>query len=152
MQIAIASDHGGFGLKEEIKKYLGEEGLSYRDFGCGSEQSCDYPDFGLPAAESVRDGKCDKGILICKSGIGMSMAANKVKGIRAALCHTPEIARKSRQHNDSNILVMAAQVVDWEAAKEIIDIWLDTDFEEGRHQGRLDKINNYEKGTGFGNR
>ena len=145
MQIAIASDHGGFGLKEEIKRYLGKKGLSCQDFGCGSQESCDYPDFGFPAAESVRDGKCEKGILICKSGMGMSMVANKVKGIRAALCHTPEIARKSRQHNNANILVMAAVVVGPDTAKEIIDVWLTTGFEGGRHQRRLDKIDRYEE-------
>lgn len=134
MKIAIGSDHGGYNLKEEIKKYLK---VPYKDFGCDSEESCDYPDYGLAVSKAVAKGEYDRGILICKTGIGMSIVANKVKGIRAALCHTPEIAKKSREHNDANILVLAADVVN---PREIIDIWLKTEFLGGRHKRRIDKI------------
>ena len=144
MQIALGSDHGGYRLKEEIKKYLGTTGYSYEDFGCISSGSCDYPDFGFKAAESVSSGECDKGILICKSGIGMSIVANKVKGIRAALCNTPSLAEKSRKHNDANILVLSAEYIDTNSAKQIVNIWFNTQFEGERHQSRLDKISDYE--------
>lgn len=137
MKIAIGSDHGGYKLKEEIKKYLK---VSYKDFGCDSEESCDYPDYGFPVSKAVAKGEYDRGILVCKTGIGMSIVANKVKGIRAALCHTPEIAKKSREHNDANILVLAAELVDLAIAKKIIDIWLNTEFSGGRHKRRIDKI------------
>lgn len=144
MKIAIGSDHGGYNLKIRIEEYLKEKNIIFKDYGCDSDQSCDYPEFGLRAAEEVSKGNCDRGILICKSGIGMSIVANKVKGIRAALCQTPEIAKKSREHNDSNILVMAAEVVDLDTAKKIVDMWMETDFEGGRHQRRIDIITEYE--------
>lgn len=137
MQIAIGSDHGGYKLKEEIKKYLDRKGYAYKDFGCDSEDSCDYPDYGFPVAKAVAGREYDRGILVCRSGIGMSIVANKVNGIRAALCHTPDIAKKSREHNDANILVLAAETVGFE---KIIDIWLKTEFLGGRHKRRIEKI------------
>lgn len=137
MQIAIGSDHGGYKLKEEIKKYLDRKGYAYKDFGCDSEESCDYPDYGFPVAKAVAGREYDRGILVCRSGIGMSIVANKVNGIRAALCHTPDIAKKSREHNDANILVLAAETVGFE---KIIHIWLKTEFLGGRHKRRIEKI------------
>lgn len=137
MRIAIGSDHGGYKLKIEIKKYLDKKGYIYKDFGCDSEESCDYPDYGFPVAKGVADKEYDRGILICKSGIGMSIVANKVKGVRAALCHTPDIAKKSREHNDANVLVLSSETMDFE---KIIDIWLKTEFTGGRHKRRIDKI------------
>lgn len=145
MQIAIGSDHGGYTLKEEIKGYLENNGYTYKDFGCNSSESCDYPDFGFSVAEAVSGGEFTRGILICKSGLGMSMVANKVKGIRAALCHTSELAEKSRRHNDANILVLGADFTDPLTARLIINTWLNTEFEGGRHQSRIDKITKYEK-------
>lgn len=145
MQIAIGSDHGGYELKENIKKFLKSKNILYKDFGCNSNLSCDYPDYGFPAAESVASGENDLGILICRSGIGMSIVANKVKDIRAALCNTPEIAKKSRQHNNSNILVLAADMVTDDTAEDIVKVWLDANFEGDRHKKRLDKITKYEK-------
>lgn len=137
MKIAIGSDHGGYKLKEEIKKYLDKKGYIYKDFGCDSEESCDYPDYGFPVAKAVARREYDRGILICKSGIGMSMVANKVKGVRAALCNTPSIAKKSREHNDANVLVLSGETMD---SKKIVDIWLRTEFLGGRHKRRIDKI------------
>lgn len=145
MRIAIGSDHGGYELKEEMKKYLENNGYTYKDFGCNSSENCDYPDFGFPVAKAVSRGKFDRGILICKSGLGMSIVANKVKGIRAALCHTPELAEKSRSHNDANILILGAEFTDPLTARLIVNTWLNTKFEGGRHQNRIDKINKYEK-------
>ena len=145
MQIAIGSDHGGYTLKEEVKEYLGNNEYTYKDFGCNSLESCDYPDFGFSVAEAVNRGEFDRGILICKSGIGMSIVANKVKGIRAALCHTPEMAEKSRRHNDANILVLGAEFTDVLTARLIINTWINTKFESGRHQDRINKITKYEK-------
>ena len=145
MQIALGSDHGGYSLKEEIKKYLKNNGYTYKDFGCNSLQSCDYPDFGFPVAEAISCGEFEKGILICKSGLGMSIVANKVKGIRAGLCNTPELAEKSRLHNNANILVLGASFTDPLTARLIVDTWLRTKFEGGRHQNRIDKITKYEE-------
>lgn len=140
MRIAIGSDHGGYILKSGIKKYLDKKNISYKDFGCDSEEPCDYPDYGFPVAKAVSNEEFKKGILICKSGIGMSIVANKVKGIRAALCHTPDVAKKSREHNDSNILVLSAEATDLNTSKKIMDIWLTTEFTGGRHKRRIDKI------------
>jgi len=145
MRIAIGSDHGGYKLKEDIKKYIVEKGYTYKDFGCNSEESCDYPDFGFSAAEAVSKGEFDRGVLICKSGIGMSIVANKVKGIRAALCYNADVARKSREHNNSNVLVLSADEVSINTAKDILNVWLSTNFTEGRHIRRIDKITQYEK-------
>ncbi|MBM4400222.1 MAG: ribose 5-phosphate isomerase B [Candidatus Cloacimonetes bacterium] len=138
MIIAIASDHAGFCLKEDIKKALPQ--IEWTDFGAFSKDSVDYPDTGYPAAKAVAEGTCDKGILICGSGIGMSIVANRIPGIRAALCNTVEIAKLSRLHNDANILVLAGRFSPTPLALEIVNTWLDTDFEGGRHQTRLNKI------------
>lgn len=143
MKIALASDHAGFKLKELIKDILREHEIV--DFGAYSLESIDYPDAGFKAAEAVSEGKCSKGILICGSGIGMSIVANKVPGIRAALCQTIQFAQLSRMHNDANILVLSGRFISEYLAKDIINVWLNTEFEDGRHQKRIDKISNYEK-------
>lgn len=140
MKIAIGSDHGGYALKEEIKKYFDIKGISYKDFGCNSEESCDYPDYGFAVALAVAGGEYERGILICRSGIGMSIVANRVKGIRAALCYNMDVAQKSREHNDANILVLPADTIRLDDAKEMTDIWLETEFAGGRHKRRIDKI------------
>ncbi|MDP8246988.1 MAG: ribose 5-phosphate isomerase B [Candidatus Tritonobacter lacicola] len=145
MKIAIGSDHGGYGLKEEIKRKLEEKGIEILDCGCFSEESCDYPDFAEKVARAVGSGEVERGILVCKTGIGMAIAANKVTGVRAANCRTVDDARLSRQHNDSNVLALGAGVVDPARAKEIVDTWLETPFEGGRHQKRVDKISGMEK-------
>jgi len=138
MKIAIASDHAGFELKEVVKEFLKD--YEVIDFGAFSEESVDYPDTGFEAAIQVASGKCEKGILICGSGIGMSIVANKVPGIRAALCQTKQFAELSRKHNNANILVLSGRFISKYLAKEIIETWLDTEFDGGRHQKRLDKI------------
>lgn len=140
MKIALASDHAAFAMKEFIKSILQNKNIEYKDFGTHSEESCDYPDYGKPAAESVASGECDRGIFVCGTGLGMSMVANKVKGIRATLCHNEFTAEMSRKHNDSNVLVVGARVIDNEMAERILNIWLETEFERGRHQRRVDKI------------
>ena len=141
MKISIASDHGGYVLKEAVKKHLIEKGIEVVDFGTDSLASCDYPDFGKPAAEAVAEGKVDKGILICTTGIGMSMLANKIKGIRAALCADTVSARLSREHNDANILVMGAGIVGEILAMSIVDTFLNTEFSnEEKHIRRINKI------------
>jgi len=141
MKIALGSDHGGYQLKENMKKYLKEQNIEYVDFGCQSEKSVDYPDVGFKVAIEVKKGKYNKGILICGTGIGMSVIANKVRGIRAALCNNEFIARCSREHNDSNILVLGGRVIGPGLAKAIVKIWLDTKFsQEERHINRLNKI------------
>ncbi len=143
MKIAIASDHAGYDLKERIKELLTEYEIV--DFGSENSDSMDYPDTGFEAAESVANGDCERGILICGSGLGMSIVANKVAGIRAALCQTKQFAKLSRLHNNSNILILSGRLISEYLAKEIIEVWLNTEFEGGRHQKRLDKITNYEK-------
>ena len=143
MKIAIASDHAGFDLKEKIKKNLTE--YEVIDYGPENSNSMDYPDTGLKAAKAVSNGDCERGILICGSGLGMSIVANKVPGIRAALCQTKQFAQLSRLHNNSNILVLSGRFISIHLAKEIIDVWFNTEFEGERHQKRLDKISNYER-------
>lgn len=144
MRIALGSDHGGFTLKEEIKKYLNEKGMEYKDFGTHTTDSCDYPDIALPAARAVASGEYDRGILICGTGIGIGIAANKVHGIRAALCHDTFSARASREHNNANILTMGERVIGRGLAMDIVDIWLKTEFTGGRHQRRVEKIHEIE--------
>lgn len=144
MKVAIASDHGGVQLRQEIKKLLDDLEIEYEDFGCECETSVDYPDYALPVAEKVANGEFDRGILICGTGIGMSIAANKVKGIRCALVHDVFSARATREHNDSNILAMGARVIGPGLACEIAKVWLTTDFTGGRHERRINKINEYE--------
>ena len=138
--IALGSDHGGFDLKERVKAYLDREGIPYQDYGCHSKESCDYPVFGKAAAEAVASGVCEKGIVICTTGIGISIAANKVRGIRCALCSDPLSAEMTRRHNDANMLAMGAGIIGQNLAMDIVDTWLATEFEGGRHQRRVDKI------------
>lgn len=144
--IAIACDHAALELKAEVIKLLEDRGLAYEDFGTYTADSCHYPIFGARAAQAVASGKCDRGILICGTGIGMSLVANKVKGIRCALCSDSYSARMTRAHNDSNMLAMGARVIGVEVAKEIVAAWLDTPFEGGRHQARIDMITALENG------
>ena len=143
--IAIACDHGAFALTEKLKKHLEAKGLEYKDFGTHSLDSCDYPDFAGPAAEAVAAGECDRGIVLCTTGIGVSITANKVKGIRCALLSDVMSARLTRQHNDTNMMAIGAGVVGEMLALEIIDTWLGTEFEGGRHQRRVEKLMAYEK-------
>ncbi len=136
--IALACDHSALELKEEVKKLLEARGEDYKDFGTYTADSCHYPVFGARAARAVADGTCEKGIVICGTGIGISLAANKVKGIRCALCMDAYSARMSRAHNDANMLALGARVMGVEVAKMIVEEWLDTPFEGGRHQTRID--------------
>lgn len=146
--IAVGSDHGGYALKQQILRYLKENGFEYKDYGCFSEQSVDYPDFALPVAEAVAGGEAERGILVCGTGIGVSIAANKVPGVRAALCHDCFSAKATREHNDSNVLTMGERVIGSGLALEIVDIWLHTPYAGGRHQARIDKITAIEKKYG----
>jgi len=143
--IAVGSDHGGFNLKTEILKYLEEKGYQARDFGTCDCTSVDYPDFGLAVAEAVKSGECEKGIIVCGTGLGISMAANKVPGIRAAVCTDTYMARMSREHNNANILALGERVVGVGLALDIVEIWLNTEFLGGRHKTRVDKISDIEK-------
>lgn len=145
MKVAIASDHGGLNIRAEIKSLLEELNIEYEDFGCECSTSVDYPDYALPVAEKVASGEFEKGILVCGTGIGMSIAANKVKGIRCALVHDTFSAKATRQHNDSNVLAMGERVIGPGLAREIAQVWLGTDYEGGRHQNRIGKIDQYEK-------
>ncbi|RLG09758.1 ribose 5-phosphate isomerase B [Candidatus Pacearchaeota archaeon] len=145
MKIGIGSDHRGFELKEKLKKYLIEKGFEVKDFGVFSSDSVDYPDIAFPLSEEVSKGKLDYGILMCYTGIGMSISANKVKGIRAALCVDEQRAELSRRHNNANILVLPAGFIDFEKAKKICDIFFKTNFEGGRHLRRIEKISKYEE-------
>ena len=138
--IAIACDHGGYALKETVKKHLLELGYEVRDFGTDSLDSCDYPDYAAPAAQAVADGTCEKGIVICTTGIGVSIVANKINGIRCALCSDILSAEMTRRHNDTNMLAMGAGIVGSNLALAIVDKWLTTEFEGGRHQRRVDNI------------
>lgn len=140
MKIALGADHGGFELKEEIKKHLEEKGFEIKDFGTYSTNSCDYPDYALPVAEAVAKKEFDFGILICGTGIGIGIAANKVPGIRAALCSDTFSAHATRQHNDANILTMGARVVGPGLALDIVDTFLSAKFEGDRHIKRIAKI------------
>jgi ribose 5-phosphate isomerase B len=144
MKIAIASDHGGIHIKEEIKALLEDIGFDYEDFGCHCSDSVDYPDYALPVAEKVAKGEFDRGILVCGTGIGMSITANKVKGIRCALVHDTFSAKATRQHNDSNILAMGERVIGPGLAREVAQVWLETEFEGGRHERRIAKITDLE--------
>ena len=138
--IAIASDHGGYALKEHIKAYLAAKGIPCQDFGTHSTDSCDYPVFGKAAAEAVASGQCEKGIVICTTGIGISITANKVKGIRCALCADSLSAEMTRRHNDANMLAMGAGIVGKNLAENIVDTFLNTQFEGGRHERRVNAL------------
>jgi len=144
--IALASDHLGIGLKKEIMALLGEMGLPYTDCGTHTDESCDYPVFAARASRAVAAGQCERGILICGTGVGISLAANKMPGIRCAVCSEPYSAVYSRLHNDTNMLAMGARVVGAELAKMIARMWLTADFEGGRHQRRVDQITALERG------
>ena len=138
--IAIGSDHAGYRLKEKIKDTLEKTGYVIKDFGAFSEESVDYPDFAHPISDAIRRKEFDTGILICGSGNGINMVANKHQGIRSALCWNKDIAVLARQHNDANIIALPARFIDEQLAKEIVDVFLNTDFEGGRHQNRVNKI------------
>ena len=143
--IAIASDHGAYALKEHIKAYLTAKGIICKDFGTSSTESCDYPVFGRAAAEAVASGECEKGIVLCTTGIGISITANKVKGIRCALCADSFSAEMTRRHNDANMLAMGAGIVGPNLAERIVDVFLSTGFEGGRHQRRVNLITDMER-------
>lgn len=144
--IAIASDHGGYDLKIEIMKYLTSQKLEFNDFGsCDGKSSVDYPDYGKTVAEAVSSGDFEKGIIICGTGIGISITANKVTGIRAALCTDSYMAKMSREHNDTNILALGGRVVGIGLALDIVETWLNTSFSGGRHKIRVDKISAVEE-------
>jgi ribose 5-phosphate isomerase B len=145
MKVAIGCDHAGSALKNEITPVLKELNIAWEDFGTNNEDSVDYPDFGEKVSELVSKGKADRGILICGTGIGMSIVANKFPGVRAALVHETFSAKMSRLHNDANLLVLPGRIIDGKVAAEIIKVWFSTSFEGGRHQRRLDKISAIEK-------
>ena len=138
--IGLASDHAGYTLKQHVKDYLKAHRIKFHDYGTYSEESCDYPDFGHALAKGIEEGECEKGIAVCGSGEGISMTLNKHQGIRAALCWIPEIAHLARQHNDANVLVMPGRFITDEEADAIMDEYLSTDFEGGRHARRVAKI------------
>lgn len=140
MTIAIGADHAGFELKQYIKNCLEEKGYTVEDFGTYSTESVDYPDFAAVTARSVADGKAEMGILVCGSGIGVNITANKIRGIRAANCLTTEMAALSRQHNNANVLTLGSRLVDEKTAEEIVTTFLTTPFEGGRHENRVNKI------------
>ena len=140
MKISMGCDHGGYLLKEHVKKYLIEKGHEIVDCGCNSLDSCDYPQFGAAAARAVASGECERGIVVCTSGIGISISANKVKGIRCALCSEPLSAEMTRRHNNANMLAMGAGMIGPNMAERLVDVFLNTEFEGGRHQRRVDGI------------
>ena len=140
MKIAMASDHGGLDLKNRVKQYLEECGHQVVDFGTYTADSCDYPDFARPCAEAVANGSCERGIVVCTTGIGVSIVANKVKGVRCALCTNSDMATMTRRHNNANVLAMGQRYVDFDTAKQIVKAFLSTPFDGGRHQRRVDNI------------
>jgi len=144
MRIAIASDHAGFRYKQEIKGYLAAEGHAIRDFGTDSTESCDYPEFIMPAARAVASGECDRGIVLGGSGNGEAMAANRIRGVRCALCWDATTARLAREHNDANMISMGERLVSLEDALEIVAVWLRTDFDGGRHLRRIGMLDEAE--------
>ncbi len=145
VKIAIGSDHGGFKLKEEIKKLLSGEAVEFKDFGTYSEDAVDYPDISYAVANAIQKGEFDRGILICGTGIGIGIAANKLPGIRAALCHDTFSARASREHNNANILTMGERIIGPGLARDIVKVWLTAEFAGGRHLKRVEKICQIEK-------
>ena len=140
MKVAVARDHGGFALKEKVKEHLIERGFDVEDLGTHSEESVDYPVYGKACGEAVASGKADLGVVVCGTGIGISIAANKVKGIRCGLCTSVEMAHLTKQHNNANILALGGRTTEPELALKIVDEWLDTEFEGGRHQRRVDML------------
>jgi len=148
--IALGCDHGGFSLMREVIRYLDEKNLPYKNFGTFTEESCDYPAIAEPVSRAVADGQCDRGILICGTGIGMSIAANKFAGIRAALCGDVYSAEMTRRHNDANILALGARVIGAGLALKIVEVFLSTPFEGGRHSRRVSMLANLEKNNAVG--
>ena len=142
MKIAVASDHGGFALKEVIVKYLEEAGYEVNNLGTYSEDSVDYPEYGKKCAEAVVSGEAQRGIVVCGTGIGISIAANKVKGARCALCTSTHMAEMTRRHNDANMIALGGRTTEEALALDIVKTWLDTEFEGGRHQRRVDMLDN----------
>lgn len=140
MRIALASDHAGYELKKQVLDFLGRKGIEFEDFGCGPDERVDYVDYGEKAIGSVLAGACDRAILVCGTGLGMALVANKHKGIRATPCWDEYVAEVSRSHNDSNCLALGGRVLPFDEALHYVHIWLKTEFEGGRHQVRLDKI------------
>lgn len=140
MIVAVAGDHGGFALKQRIREHLIERGIKIADLGTDSEESVDYPEFGKACAQAVASGKADRGIVICGTGIGISIAANRIRGIRCGLCTSVEMAELSRKHNNANMLAMGGRITSVEDAIRITDAWLDTEFEGGRHSRRVDML------------
>ncbi len=145
MKIAMASDHGGFALKEQLRQYVESKGHEVKDLGCYSPDRADYPDYGIACGEAVVKGEADRGIVVCGTGIGISIAANKVKGVRCALCTDPVMARLCREHNNANVLSLGERIVGLELAKGIVDAFLDTQAEGGRHVERVAKITAYDE-------
>lgn len=145
MKLAIGSDHGGFAYKEDLKPFIESLGHEVTDMGCESTASVNYAEYAIDVAEKVAAGEYDRGIVICGTGVGVSIAANKVKGVRCALCGDVVTARLTRAHNDSNVLAMGARIIGFEVAKEIVREWLTTPFDGGRHQARIDSISEYEQ-------
>lgn len=137
---AIGSDHGGYALKQEIMKHLSERGIAYRDYGTYSDESCDYPDYGEAVGRAVASGECERGIVVCGTGIGISIAANKVRGVRCALCGDCFSAQMAREHNDANVLALGARVLGPGLALKIVDTFLDSSFAGGRHERRVAKL------------
>ncbi|OUM97613.1 MAG: ribose 5-phosphate isomerase B [Paenibacillaceae bacterium ZCTH02-B3] len=152
MKIAIGCDHHGYELKEAVKRYLLENGVEVEDFGCHSREETDYPDVAFNVAEEIRTGRMDRGILICGTGIGMAIAASKVPGVRAALCHDTYSAERSRKSNNAQILTMGAKVIGIEAAKKVVDAWMRSEFEGGNSERKVNKIMQREKEYLGGNR
>ena len=150
--IALACDHGGFDLMQVVKKHLGDNGYTYKDFGAYSAESCDYPDTAIVAARAITEGDCDRGVFICGTGIGMTIVANKIPGIRAAPCHDCYTAQMARRHNDANVLTLGARVVAADLALSIVDVFLNTKFDGGRHARRVEMINKLDDSRGLGNR
>ena len=138
--ISIASDHGGYLLKEHLKAYLMAKGINVLDCGCDNQESCDYPIFAKAAAQAVASGRCERGIVVCTTGIGVSMTANKVHGVRCALCGDPYSAEMTRRHNDANMLALGAGIVGSNMAERIVDVFLNTQFEGGRHARRVGEM------------
>jgi len=143
MRVALGSDHGGFELKEAIKKHLNRKGIEFADYGTFNNDSVDYPDYGRITAEAILSGECDRGIVCCGTGIGISITANRFNGIRAALCHNIEYARLAREHNDANILALGGRFTDASRAVEILKVFLNTEFKGGRHLRRVKMIDKH---------
>ena len=145
MKIAIGSDHAGYEAKQALVEHLRREGLEFLDFGTYTEKSCDYPDFAVLVALSVARGEVDRGVLLCGTGIGMSISANKIDGVRAALCHDEQTVRMSREHNDANILCLGTRILDLDRLISCLDLWIQTPFSGDRHARRVSKIHTLER-------